>query len=61
MLATSKWFLIVGSVLLIIDAIMIVAKIPNPIPGFPLPCPVTWCVLGVGLLLFAISSKAFKN
>ncbi|MBM3167628.1 MAG: hypothetical protein FJZ94_09320 [Chloroflexi bacterium] len=61
MLATSKWFLLVGSALLIIDAILIVAKIPNPIPGFPLPCPVTWCVLGVGLLLFAISSKAFKN
>ncbi|MBM3149517.1 MAG: hypothetical protein FJ022_07590 [Chloroflexi bacterium] len=61
MLAMSKWFLIVGSALLIIDAIMIVAKIPNPIPGFPLPCPVTWCVLGIGLLLFAISSKTFKN
>lgn len=61
MLATSKWFLLVGSALLIIDAILIVAKIPNPIPGFPLPCPITWCVLGVGLLLFAISSKAFKN
>ncbi|MBM3118288.1 MAG: hypothetical protein FJ006_01805 [Chloroflexi bacterium] len=61
MLTASKWLLIIGSALLIIDVILIVAKIPNPIPGLPLPCPVTWLVLGVGLLLFAISSKAFKK
>jgi len=61
MLTASKWLLIIGSALLIIDVILIVAKIPNPIPGFPLPCPITWLVLGVGLLLFAIGSKAFKT
>jgi len=61
MLKASRWLLIIGSALLLIDVILLVAKIPNPIPGFPLPCPITWCVLGVGLLLFAISSKAFEK
>jgi hypothetical protein len=61
MLTASKWLLIVGSALLIIDVILIVAKIPNPISGFPLPCPITWLVLGVGLILFAIGSKAFNK
>ena len=61
MLKASKWLLIVGSALLIIDAILIFARIPNPLPGLPLPCPVTLVILGVGLLLFAIGSKAFKK
>jgi len=37
------------------------ARIPNPLFGLPLPCPVTLAILGVGLLLFAIGSKAFKK
>ena len=61
MLTASRWLLIIGSALLLIDVVLIIAKLPNPIPGFPLPCPMTWLVLGVGLLLFAIGSKAFKK
>ncbi|MFC2050582.1 hypothetical protein ACFLTN_05350 [Chloroflexota bacterium] len=61
MLKASKWLLIVGSALLIIDAILIYAGIPNPFFGLPLPCPNTLIILGVGLLLFAIGSKAFKK
>jgi hypothetical protein len=61
MLKASKWLLIVGSALLIIDLTLIVTKIPNPIPGFPLSCPITLLMLGVGLLLFVIGSKAFKT
>jgi hypothetical protein len=61
MLTASKWLLIVGSTLLIIDAIMIYTGIPNPFLGLPLPCPNTLVILGVGLLLFAIGSKAFKK
>jgi len=61
MLTASKWLLIVGSALLIIDAILMFARIPNPLFGLPLPCPVTLAILGVGLLLFAIGSKAFKK
>jgi hypothetical protein len=61
MLTASKWLLIIGSALLIIDAILMFARIPNPLLGLPLPCPVTLIILGVGLLLFAIGSKAFKK
>jgi hypothetical protein len=37
------------------------ARLPNPLFGLPLPCPVTLVILSVGLLLFAIGSKAFKT
>jgi hypothetical protein len=61
MLTASKWLIIIGGALLAIDAILIVAGIPNPIPGWPLPCPIALFLLGLGLLLFGISSKAFKS
>jgi len=61
MLTASKWLLLIGSVLLIADSIMIFAGIPNPFFGWPLPCPVALLLLGLGILLFAISSKAFTK
>jgi len=61
MLTASKWLLIIAGVLLIIDSIGIFAGIPNPLFGWPLPCPVTLLLLGVGILLFAIGSRAFKK
>lgn len=66
MLTASKWLLIVASALLIIDSVLIFAGLPNPFLllfgwPWPLPCPVTLVLLGVGLLLFAIGSKAFKK
>jgi hypothetical protein len=61
MLAASKWLLIIAGALLIIDSIMIIAGIPNPFFGWPLPCPVALVLLGAGILLFGISSKAFKQ
>ena len=66
MLTASKWLLIVASALLILDSVLIFAGLPNPfllLFGWPwlLPCPVTLVLLGVGLLLFAIGSKAFKK
>lgn len=61
MLTASKWLLLIGSVLLIADSIMIFAGIPNPFFGWPLPCPVALLLLGLGILLFTISSKAFKK
>ncbi|MGM0428602.1 MAG: hypothetical protein ACQEQ7_15360 [Thermodesulfobacteriota bacterium] len=61
MVTTSKWLLIIAGALLIIDSIGIIAGIPNPLFGWPLPCPVTLILLGVGLLLFGIGSKAFKK
>jgi len=40
---------------------LIFAGIPNPFAGWPLPCPVTLLLLGAGILLFGIGSKAFKK
>ena len=61
MLAASKWLLIIAGALLIIDSIGIIVGIPNPLFGWPLPCPVTLLLLGAGVLLFGIGSKAFKK
>jgi hypothetical protein len=61
MLTVSKWLLIIAGVLLILDSIFMFAGIPNPLFGLPLPCPVTLLLLGAGLLLFGIGSKAFKK
>ena len=61
MLTVSKWLLILAGVWLIIDSILIIVRIPNPLFGGPLPCPVTLLLLGLGILLFGISSRAFKK
>jgi len=61
MLIISKWLLTIAGVLLIYDAILIFAGKPNPISGQPLPCPLSLFLLGLGLILFTISSKAFKK
>ena len=61
MLTASRWLLIIGSASLLVDAILMFTRKPNPLFGLPLPCPVTLTLLGVGLLLFAIGSKAFKK
>lgn len=61
MLTASKWILIIAGVLLIYDSLLIFAGRPNPLSGWPLPCPVTLVLLGVGILLFGIGSRAFKK
>ncbi len=61
MLKASKILFILAGILLIVDAILMVADIPNPTFGWPLPCPFTLVVLGVGIILFALGSEAFKK
>jgi hypothetical protein len=61
MLTASKWLLIIAGFWLIVGAILIIGGIPNPLLGWPLPCPVTLLLLGLGILLFGISSRAFKK
>ena len=58
MLTASKWLLIVGGALWIIESILAFVGLTCAL-GFP--CPVTLLLLGVGLLLFGIGSKAFKK
>jgi len=55
MLLASQILLIIASVLLVADAVMMATHRPNPIKGWPLPCPVTLVFLGVGLLIFSIA------
>ena len=61
MLTASKWLLMIAGALLILDSIFIFTGKPNPFSGWPLPCPVTLLLLGAGILLFGIGSKAFKK
>ena len=61
MLTASKWILLLAGVLLIVDAVAMAAGLPNPLFGWPLPCPVTLSLLGVGIILFGISSNAFRR
>ena len=56
MLLASQILLIIAGVLLILDAALIFAHRPNPFKGWPLPCPVTLVVLGLGVILFSIAS-----
>ena len=61
MLTASKILLILAGVLLIIDSVLMFAGISNPLFGLPLPCPVTLLLLGIGIILFVLSSKAFRK
>ncbi len=66
MLTASKWCLIIAGVLLIIDSLwmgsrLVIVGISDIFLSWPLPCPGTILLLGVGILLFGISSRAFKK
>ena len=61
MLTVSKWLFIIAGALLIYDSILMFNGTPNPLFGLPLPCPLTLLLLGAGILLFGIGSKAFKK
>ncbi|MFC2025389.1 hypothetical protein ACFLTG_03145 [Chloroflexota bacterium] len=56
MLLASQILLIIASILLIVDAAFMIARRPNPIKGWPLPCPITLILLGLGIILFSIAS-----
>ena len=56
MLLASLILLIIAGVLLLVDAILMALHRPNPIKGWPLPCPVTLIFLGMGVLLFSLAS-----
>lgn len=60
MLTAARILLIIGSILLILEAVLILIDVPNPL-GYDWPCPFTWLILGIGLLLFTIASRAFRR
>ena len=55
MLLVSQIILIIAGAALLLDAALMVAKRSNPIKGWPLPCPITLVLLGVGIILFVIA------
>ncbi len=55
MLLASQIILIIAGVLLIVDAVLMATKRSNPIKGWPLPCPITLVLLGLGVLLQSIA------
>jgi len=56
MLLAAQILLIIAAVLLFVDAALMFTHRPNPFRGWPLPCPVTLVVLGLGVLLLSIAS-----
>jgi hypothetical protein len=56
MLLAAQIILIIAGILLIYDAVLMFTHRPNPIKGWPLPCPVTLVALGVGVILFSIAT-----
>lgn len=61
MLKVSRVLLVIAALLLVYDAVLMATGRPNPLPGWPLPCPITLTTLGLGILLFAFGSKAFRE
>ena len=61
MLTASRVLLIFAGLLLLFDAVLMATRTPNPLFGWPLPCPITLVVLGLGILFFCFGSKAFKK
>ena len=56
MLLASQILLILAGISLIADASLMFARRPNPLKGWPLPCPISLVLLGLGVILLSIAS-----
>jgi len=54
MVTAAYIFLLIAGVLALYDVFLMVTHRPNPVKGWPLPCPMTMLTLGIGLILLAI-------
>ena len=61
MLKVAKILLVLAGILLIVDAVLMALRLPNPLLGLSPPYPVTLTLLGVGVLPFVFGSKAFSK
>jgi hypothetical protein len=55
MLLAAQIILIIAGLFLLFDAFLMATHRPNPIKSWPLPCPVTLVLLGVGVILLSIA------
>jgi hypothetical protein len=55
MLLASQIILIIAGVLALYDVFLMITHRPNPVKGWPLPCPMTMLFLGVGLILMSVA------
>jgi hypothetical protein len=55
MLRAAEIFLLIAGVLALYDVFLMITHRPNPVKGWPLPCPMTMLFLGIGLILFSIN------
>ncbi len=56
MLLAAQILLILAGILLLVDASFMITRRPNPLKGWPLPCPITLILLGLGVILLSIAS-----
>jgi hypothetical protein len=53
---TANVFLLIAGILALFDVYLMITKRPNPVKDWPVPCPMTFLFLGIGLILGAIAS-----
>ena len=49
-------FLLIAGILALYDVYLMITHKPNPIKNWPVPCPLTFLFLGIGLILCSIAS-----
>ena len=55
MYTAASIFLLIAGILALYDVFLMITHRPNPVKGWPLPCPMTMLFLGIGLILLAIN------
>jgi len=53
MFLASQIFLIIAGVLLLYDVYLMLSHRPNPVKGWPLPCPMSLLFLAIGVILLS--------
>jgi hypothetical protein len=56
MLLASQIILIIAGVLLLADVFFMITHRPNPIKGWPLPCPLSLLFLAIGIILHSVAT-----
>ena len=55
MYTTACVFLLIAGLLALFDVYLMITKKPNPVKDWPVPCPMTFLFLGIGLIILSIN------